>query len=106
MFREFVRRVDAPVLANMTEFGKTPSFTAAEFESFGCKLVIWPVSALRMAAKAQERLYRALARDGAVGNLIGEMQTRSELYAAIDYAGFEALDASIVASALPVTGKQ
>jgi methylisocitrate lyase len=104
-FREFVRRVDAPVLANMTEFGRTPAFSAADFESFGVKLVIWPVSALRMSAKAQERFYTTLARDGAVGNLIAEMQSRAELYGLIDYAGFEALDASIITSSLPVAGK-
>ena len=55
MFREFARRVNAPLLANMTEFGRTPFFTAAEFESMGYRMVIWPASALRIAAKAQER---------------------------------------------------
>jgi len=51
MFREFARRVPAPLLANMSEFGRTPFFTAREFEEMGYKMVIWPVSALRMAAK-------------------------------------------------------
>src|SRR5438445_2758293 len=57
MFREFARRVTAPLLANMTEFGRTPVFTAKEFESFGYKMVIWPASQMRVAAKAQEELY-------------------------------------------------
>ena len=62
MFREFARRVDAPLLANMTEFGRTPFFTAAEFEEMGYKMVIWPASTLRVAAKAQEDLLKAIHR--------------------------------------------
>src|SRR5437763_12497503 len=57
MFREFAERVEAPLLANMTEFGRTPFLTAAEFGEMGYKMVIWPVSSLRVAAKAQEALY-------------------------------------------------
>src|SRR5579871_311705 len=63
MFREFARRVDAPLLANMTELGRTPYFTAAEFEAMGYRMVIWPVSALRMAAKAHEQLYATIRRE-------------------------------------------
>jgi methylisocitrate lyase len=104
MFREFSARVGAPVLANMTEFGRTPMFSAADFESFGCKIVIWPVSALRMAAKAQAELYAALARDGTAAGVIDKMQTRAELYATIRYDDFEELDASIVRSIIPPQG--
>ncbi|HET9018214.1 MAG TPA: methylisocitrate lyase, partial [Acetobacteraceae bacterium] len=75
MFREFARRVDAPLLANMTEFGRTPFFTAAEFEAMGYRMVIWPVSALRVAAKAQERLYATIRREDGPQSLIGQMQT-------------------------------
>ena len=53
-----------PLLANMTEFGRTPFFTAAEFEAMGYRMVIWPVSALRVANKAQAELYAAISRDG------------------------------------------
>ena len=81
MFREFARRVDAPLLANMTEFGRTPYFTAQEFENMGYKMVIWPVSSLRVAAKAQEQLYAALKRDGGTHAMLEHMQTRTELYA-------------------------
>ena len=56
MFRTFASRVDAPLLANMTEFGRTPFFTAAEFQDMGFKMVIWPVSSLRVANKAQAEL--------------------------------------------------
>ena len=95
MFREFARRVEAPLLANMTEFGKTPFFTAAQFEAMGFKMVIWPVSSLRVAAKADRLLYQALARDGGAHNFVEHMQTRKELYETIGYGDFEALDRSI-----------
>jgi methylisocitrate lyase len=101
MFREFAARIKAPLLANMTEFGKTPFFTASEFEAMGYKMVIWPVSAFRVAAKAQERLYETIARDGATKAMLDQMQTRAELYDTIGYHDFEALDASIVATILP-----
>ena len=100
MFREFARRVNAPLLANMTEFGRTPYFTAAEFESMGYRMVIWPVSALRIAARAQEQLYATIRREDGPRSLIGQMQTRQELYETISYADYEALDASIVKSFL------
>ena len=101
MFREFARRVPAPLLANMTEFGRTPFFTASEFEEMGYKMVIWPVSALRMAAKAQEELFAAIRRDGGTQNMIPRMLTRNELYATIGYHDYEALDASIVTTIIP-----
>ena len=102
MFREFAQRMPGvPLLANMTEFGRTPFFTAAEFEAMGYRMVIWPVSSLRVANKAQEQLYAAIKRDGGTQNLVDRMQTRGELYATIDYAGYEALDASIVSTVVP-----
>ena len=102
MFREFARRLPGvPLLANMTEFGRTPFFTAAEFEQMGYRMVIWPVSSLRVSARASEQLYAAIKRDGGTQNQIDAMQTRKELYAAIDYHGYEALDASLVATVTP-----
>ncbi len=101
MFRAFAAQVDAPLLANMTEFGRTPFFTAAQFEAMGYKMVIWPVTSLRVSAKAIEDLYVAIKRDGGAHNLVDRMQTRAELYATIGYADYEALDASIVATVLP-----
>ena len=102
MFREFARRMPGvKLLANMTEFGRTPFFTAAEFEAMGYGMVIWPVSSLRVANKAQEGLYAAIRRDGGTHKLLDGMQTRAELYAAIDYKGYEALDASIVGTVVP-----
>ena len=102
MFREFARRLPGvPLLANMTEFGRTPFFTAAEFEAMGYRMVIWPVSSLRVANKAQEELYAALSRDGGTQNQLDRMQTRAELYAAIGLHEYEALDASIVRTIVP-----
>lgn len=102
MFREFARRVPGvPLLANMTEFGRTPFFTASEFETMGYRMVIWPVSSLRVANKAQEKLYAALARDGGTHAMVDQMQTRVELYKTIGLADYEALDASIVATIAP-----
>ena len=101
MFREFASRIKAPLLANMTEFGRTPFFTASEFEDMGYKMVIWPVSSFRVAAKAQEDLYRTIATTGATAAMLERMQTRAELYDMIGYADFEALDASIIATILP-----
>lgn len=100
-FKQFAAEVKVPLLANMTEFGKTPFMTATQFEAMGYKMVIWPVSALRVAAKAHEELYATLKRDGWAQPLVDKMQTRAELYAVIDYHEFEALDASIAQSAIP-----
>ncbi len=98
MFREFARRLPGvPLLANMTEFGMTPFFTAREFEDMGYKMIIWPVSSLRVANKAQARLYAAIKRDGGTQKMIDDMQTRAELYSTLGYGDYEALDASIVA---------
>jgi len=102
MFREFARQMPGvPLVANMTEFGRTPFFTAAEFMAMGYAMVIWPVSSLRVAAKAQEELYAALRQDGGTQNQVKRMQTRAELYATINYAGYELLDGSIMHTVLP-----
>ncbi len=102
MFREFAARLPGvPLLANMTEFGRTPVFTAAEFEAMGYGMVIWPVSSLRVANKAQERLYAALKAEGKTTGVLDDMQTRAELYALIGLGDYEALDASVARSVAP-----
>jgi methylisocitrate lyase len=102
MFREFARHMPGvPLLANMTEFGRTPFFTASEFEAMGYRMVIWPVSSLRVANKAQERLYAAIRRDGETRAMLDDMQTRAELYDLIGLHDYEALDASIVQTIIP-----
>lgn len=102
MFREVRARLPGvKLLANMTEFGRTPALTAEAFQELGYDMVIWPVSSLRVANRAQERLYAAIARDGSPAAMIPQMQTRAELYDLIGLNAFEALDASIAQSVLP-----
>jgi methylisocitrate lyase len=101
MFRTFAREIDAPLLANMTEFGRTPYFTAKQFENFGFAIVIWPVSSLRIAAKAIGELYECLMREGSAEPMLDRMQTRSQLYETIGYDDYEALDESIARSVAP-----
>ncbi len=101
-FARFSAEVKVPLLANMTEFGKTPFMTAEHFQQLGYKMVIWPVSALRVAAKAHEELYATLKREGWAKPMVERMQTRAELYATIGYHDYEALDSTIVQSVVPV----
>jgi methylisocitrate lyase len=102
MFEKFAQVMPGiPLLANMTEFGKTPFYTADEFAQMGYKMVIWPVTSLRVANKAQADLYTAIARDGGAHNMVDRMQTRAELYDTIGLHDYEALDASIVKTIVP-----
>ena len=102
MFREFARRMPGVrLLANMTEFGRTPFFTAAEFQAMGYAMVIWPVSSLRVAAKASNDLYQGIKMDGGTHGFLDRMQTRAELYDLIGLHDYEALDASIIQTVVP-----
>lgn len=102
MFREFAQRMPGvKLLANMTEFGRTPFLTAQEFQDLGYAMVIWPVSHLRVAAKAWEQLYAQIAAEGGAQNAVDRMQTRAELYATIGYHQYEELDASLVKTIIP-----
>ena len=102
--RAFAAAVPGPLLANMTEFGRSPLLGADELARLGYKMVIWPVTALRVAARAMEECYAELARSGTQQALLGRMQTRAELYEVIRYHDYEALDATIARSALPGDG--
>jgi len=102
MFSEFARRMPGvKLLANMTEFGRTPFLTAQEFQDLGYAMVIWPVSHLRVANKAMAELYAAIAKDGGTQNMLGRMQTRAELYETIGYHAYESLDSSLVKTVVP-----
>ncbi|MBE3594009.1 MAG: methylisocitrate lyase [Candidatus Carbobacillus altaicus] len=101
MFRRFREEIRSPLLANMTEFGKTPYFTAEQFASWGYEMVIFPVTALRMAAQAYVRTYETLMKTGTQTSLLEEMQTRKALYETIRYDDYEALDQRIAKSTLP-----
>lgn len=98
---EFASAFEVPVLANMTEFGRTPYLNAEEFEELGYKMVIWPVSALRVAAKAMGDMYRQLAAAGTLEPNLDQMMSRKQLYELIDYHGYEELDKSITKSIAP-----
>jgi methylisocitrate lyase len=95
LFREFASRVDAPLLANLTEFGLTPAFTAAETEKMGYKMVIWPTSALRLAARAQMEAYATIRETGSTAPLVDRMLTRREMETTLGYAAYEDLDARL-----------
>ena len=100
-FARFSAEVRVPLLANMTEFGRTPFMTAEHFARLGYKMIIWPVSALRVAAKAHEELYATLRDTGWTKPLVDRMQTRAELYATIGYHDYEELDGNIARSMIP-----
>ena len=87
--------VSVPILANMTEFGKSPLWTHAQLHDVGVNVVIHPVSLLRLAMGAADRALDALAAAGTLDAVVPEMQTRAELYELIDYEGYSAFDAGI-----------
>src|SRR5580704_2813980 len=95
MFREFATRVDAPLLANLTEFGQTPAFTAAEVEDMGYKMVIWPTTSMRLAARAQADAYIAIRDTGTTTSLLDRMFTREDMERTLNYPAYEALDARL-----------
>ncbi len=88
-YKRFVDAVKVPVLANITEFGKTPLFTVDELRTTGVGMVLYPLSAFRAMNKAAEAVYTAIRRDGHQKNVIDLMQTRDELYERINYHAFE-----------------
>lgn len=104
-FRAFIAAVPVPTMVNMTEFGRSPMIPAQELQALGAKIVIWPVSSLRIAALAVRDFYSQLARDGDTAPQLGRMQTRKELYELIGYHDYEALDSSIVKSLVPIMPK-
>ncbi|MEX0708919.1 MAG: methylisocitrate lyase [Woeseia sp.] len=88
-YRQFTSVVDAPVLANLTEFGQTPLFTTEELADAGVRLALYPLSASRAMAAAADTVYRTLRRDGTQKAVIDTMQTRDELYDVLGYHDYE-----------------
>ena len=88
-FRRFADAVKVPLLANITEFGKTPLFTRDELASVGVAIQLFPLSAFRAMNKAAERVYLAIRADGHQKAVVDTMQTRDELYDRIGYHDFE-----------------
>ena len=93
---EAVRKaVDVPILANMTEFGKSDLFTTKQLADIGVNIVIYPVSLLRLAMGAAERGLDTLVAEGTLKPTVGEMQTRARLYELLDYESYNAFDTSV-----------
>ncbi len=94
-FRHFAENTDFPLLANMTEFGKTPFIRADEFRKIGYRIVIFPVTLFRIAAKAMDDALDALMRDGTQEGIINNMMTRKEQYEVINYDFYQNFDSTI-----------
>ena len=88
-YRRVVKAVSVSVLANLTEFGLTPLLTLDELREAGVAIALYPLSASRAAARATERVYEAIRRDGTQASVVPDMQTRDELYDVLDYLRFE-----------------
>jgi methylisocitrate lyase len=88
-YKQFTSAVKVPVLANLTEFGRTPMFTTQELASVGVRLVLYPLSAFRAMSRAALEVYTAIRRDGTQKNVVDRMQTRSELYDTLGYHDYE-----------------
>ncbi len=98
-FKEFARKVKAPLLANMTEFGKTPYITAKEFMDAGYKIVIFPVTTFRAAMKAMKDVLLELKEKGTQKYILDRLMTRQEFYELIGYYEYEKHDADVAAKA-------
>lgn len=94
-FRAVCEAVPVPVLANMTEFGKSELFTAEELADAGVRLIIYPVSLLRLAMGAAERALDELRASGSLKATVPEMQTRARLYELLDYESYNAFDSDV-----------
>jgi methylisocitrate lyase len=93
-FEQFSRAIEAPLVANMTEFGKSPLLTLGELADLGYSAVLYPVTLLRVCMKASEAALNLLASEGTQGDILDLMQTREELYDLLDYDAFEQRDKS------------
>ncbi|WP_029090324.1 methylisocitrate lyase [Brevibacterium album] len=94
-FETFAEAVDAPILANMTEFGKSELFTTEQLKSAGVRLVIYPVTTLRLAMGAIRDGLQAIRAEGTQASVVDRMQTRADLYETIDYGAYNEFDADV-----------
>ena len=88
-YRRFAAAVNVPILANITEFGLTPLFTVAELAEAGVSLALYPLSAFRAMAASAQRVYRIIRNEGSQKGVVGEMQSREELYDVLGYRDYE-----------------
>ena len=89
MYRKFADAVKVPILANITEFGKSPLFSVEELRSAGVAMILYPLSAFRAMNKAALKVYESLRKTGTQKGSLGDMQTREELYEIINYHSYE-----------------
>jgi len=99
-FADFRRAVEAPLLANMTEFGVSPLLSVAELDRIGYRIALFPVTALRAAMKAVERALEEIRRSGSQRGVLDSMQSRAELYDLLGYEGYEERDEAYSAASL------
>ena len=88
-YKKFSENLNVPILANITEFGKTPLFSKEELKEAGVDMILYPLSAFRAMSKAAEGIYSEILEKGTQQDLIDRMQTREELYEVLDYHTFE-----------------
>ena len=88
-YRRFSDATGVPILANLTEFGQTPAFTVDELRSVGVAIALYPLTAFRAANKAAENVFKTLRNSGTQKDIIGDLQTREELYEYLDYHSYE-----------------
>ena len=88
-YKIFKENFDIPILANITEFGKTPLFTQDELQKVGVDMVLYPLTAFRAMSLSAEKIYKSIIKDGTQKPLLDIMQTREELYEVLDYYYFE-----------------
>jgi len=84
-FRDFAKEIDLPLMANMTEFGKSPLLTFQQLTDLGYRMIIFPQSAFRISMKVSERFFKALKKAGTQNDWLDQMQTREELYDLLEY---------------------
>jgi methylisocitrate lyase len=89
MYRKITAAVKVPVLANITEFGKTPLFTVEELRSAGIAIALYPLSAFRAMNQAALKVYQSVRKDGTQKNVVGSMQSRDDLYDYLNYHSYE-----------------
>jgi methylisocitrate lyase len=88
-YKEFKNAIDVPLLANITEFGKTPLFTKDQLKEASVDMILYPLTAFRAMSKAAEKIYISLAKEGTQEHLLDIMQTRDELYERLNYHEYE-----------------
>ena len=105
-FAEFSRKIKVPLLANMTEFGKTPYMAASEFERLGYRIVIFPMTAFRAMLFAVRQTLQELKKTGTQKKMLGKMMSRDELYRLIEYSSYADLDKRIMSTSRKLLRKR